>query len=76
VTVAIDTESALRQALQLTAGALQALAKKLPRGERHVVSFTHNWADLGSMTVAEILDGADTALGRAYIAEATAEITR
>lgn len=72
--VAIARESALREALQLTAGALQALAAKaLPKGERHVVTFTGRWADLGSKTVGEILDDADTALDRSYIADARAE---
>ncbi len=49
---------ALRQALLLTAGALNSIA----RDQNRTVRFTGEWAHLGSHAVASILDQANSAL--------------
>jgi len=52
----------IRGALQMTAGALQCVVQLLPAGEQHVVNFTGDWARFGSLSIASILNRADTAL--------------
>lgn len=54
--------TALREALQLAAGALDAVSKTLPDRGRHAIRFTGEWASLRSMTISEILDKSDAAL--------------
>jgi len=51
-----------RATLQLTSGALRAVAAMLPDGERHVIHFTGRFAYLGSPPIAAILDVANAAL--------------
>ena len=52
-------QSSMRVALEKCAAALQIL----PRSERDVIKFTGEWKHYSPMTVAEILDEANTALG-------------
>lgn len=54
--------SALQEPLQLTAGALQCVAKLLPAGETHAVIFTGRWEGFAPRTIGEILDLANAAL--------------
>ena len=48
--------------LQMTAGALYCVAKLLPDGEDHIVTFTGAYQDFGCPPIREILDMANTAL--------------
>jgi len=55
------SDSALREALECCAAALQIL----PKDERDIIKFTGKWADYGSMTVANIIDQTNAALFQA-----------
>lgn len=50
------------EALELAAGALQCVAKLLPGGESHTVTFTGQWSGYAPRTLQDILDHADAAL--------------
>jgi hypothetical protein len=49
-------------ALQMASAALQRVAPLLPDDENHSLKFTGKWAHFGTLTIAQILDRADTAL--------------
>lgn len=53
----------LRHALMLTTGALVAVVGSGSAKEADRVNFTGEFADLGSMSIKEVLDAADVALG-------------
>ncbi len=55
----------LRQSLALTTAALQAAVTSRQVHERAVLTLTGPWAHLGPVTVREILDRANSALGAA-----------
>jgi hypothetical protein len=55
-------DAALRDALLLTAAALQCMARCVPDGERHTVRFIGDWQHFGKMTIGQILDRANQVL--------------
>jgi hypothetical protein len=57
-----DAAPQIFETLQLTAAALQCVAKLLPAGETHCVRFTGKWEGFAPQTIAQILDRANTAL--------------
>ncbi|MGF3025598.1 hypothetical protein ACQVP2_22570 [Methylobacterium aquaticum] len=62
--------TALRQSLALTSAALSAAVASGRVTERDVLTLTGEWADLGSVTVREILDRAGAVLGCASVTPA------
>lgn len=52
----------MREALELTAAALQTIAPLLRNGERQILTFTTRWTHIPPTTIAKILDRADAAL--------------
>ncbi|MDP1866962.1 MAG: hypothetical protein Q8L13_11565 [Bradyrhizobium sp.] len=52
----------VREALEITAGALQCLSRMVPDGEARIVHFTGRWQHHGSLSVGRIIDRADAAL--------------
>ena len=52
-----------REALELAAGAINALIVELNMPEYRRVRFTGRWSHLGTMTLDTILDRADAAIG-------------
>jgi hypothetical protein len=52
----------MREALELSAAALQVVAPLLKNGERQVLTFTTRWTHIPPTTIAKILDRADAAL--------------
>lgn len=54
-----EQRDALRKALEIASGVLAVVAADVPKLR---INFTGKWARLGSMTVSEALDQADTAL--------------
>lgn len=53
---------AMKEALQLTAAALQCTSRTLPNREEHTIRFTGEWSRFGSMSIGQILDRANQAL--------------
>lgn len=66
---AIDPMVAIRdliaertEALQMAAAALQAVARLIPRGEQHIITFNGDWLHLAPRSIASILDAANASL--------------
>ena len=53
----------------MTAGALQCVARQLPRGEDHSVSFSGEWQRFGAPALRDILNRVDQALALGQLAE-------
>lgn len=66
-------DGAVREALEVCAGALQAVARKLRGREDHAVRFTEEHSKYGSLTIKEILDRAEEALTAQQAAEGGAK---
>jgi len=59
-----NAEAELRAALELATGAVCALMSELNMPEYRRVRFTGRWQHLGTITLDQVLDAADAALGR------------